>query len=313
MANSPARFSRSPLGVPYLTQKCDEQREEGDSCRTCRRLQLDCLGWGPRRPDWMRVRHRPSSPFALPPSAMLTHPGANARQDKEAVQAYKMNIKSHLLRLGLIRGQPRTSLTTGTSAQASGLVGTRSTGPNSSRAGSERRSFQLPFDDPQQQLAEFSFPSGMPSSMSGKKMIHLSVFHVEHRIHTTTPGNAPFPSPSAASPSFSDTWIPSDLYGLSHILRPSASPGLSVESASFPPDNFSNVPGVGGHLQWGAMQPTGLTDQDAAVKRDHLAYYFNNVRGLQYLFTCKVALDAIQAVSGCTAFNLYVSGPNAET
>jgi hypothetical protein len=45
------------------------------------------------------------------------------------------------------------------------------------------------------------------------------------------------------------------------------------------------------------MQPTGLTDQDAAVKRDHLAYYFNHVRGLQFLFTCKVALDAIQAVS----------------
>jgi hypothetical protein len=54
-------------------QKCDEQREEGDACRTCRRLQLDCLGWGPRRPDWMRVRHRPSSP----PFGMMTHTGAN--------------------------------------------------------------------------------------------------------------------------------------------------------------------------------------------------------------------------------------------
>jgi len=231
------------------------------------------------------------------------------RQDKEAVQAYKMNIKSHLLRLGLIRGQPRTSLTTGTSAQASSLVGTPSTGPNGSRAGSERRSFQLPFDDPHQQLAEFSFPSGMASSMSGKKMVHLSVLHLEHRIHITTPGNAPFPSPSAASPSFSDTWVPSDLYGLSHILRPSPSPGLSgtVEPASLSPDHFSNVPGAGAHLHWGAMHPTGLTDQDAAVKRDHLAYYFNNVRGLQYLFTCKVALDAIQAVSGCADFNLYMS------
>lgn len=227
-------------------------------------------------------------------------------QDKEAVQAYKMNIKSHLLRLGLIRGQPRTSLATGTSAQASNLVGTPSTGATSSRAGSERGSFQLPFDDPQQ-LAEFSFQSGIASSMSGKEMIHLPVFHLEYRIHIRTPGNAPFPSPSTASPSFSDSWIPSDIYGLSHILRPSASPGLSgtVEPASLSPDNFSNVPGAGAHLQW-AMQPTGLTDQDAAVKRDHLAYYFNNVRGLQFLFTCKVALDAIQAVSGRFDFNLYV-------
>lgn len=44
------------------------------------------------------------------------------------------------------------------------------------------------------------------------------------------------------------------------------------------------------------MQP-GLTDQDAAVKREHLAYYFNHVRGLQFLFTCKTALDAVQSVS----------------
>ena len=79
-----------------------------------------------------------------------------------------MNIKSHLLRLGLIRGQPRTSLTAGSSAQASSLVGTPSTGPNSSRGGSERGSFQLPFDDPQRQV-EFTFPSGMPSSISGKE------------------------------------------------------------------------------------------------------------------------------------------------
>ncbi len=45
------------------------------------------------------------------------------------------------------------------------------------------------------------------------------------------------------------------------------------------------------------MQPVGLTDQDAAMKSDHIAYYFNHVRGLQFLFTCKVALGAIQAVS----------------
>jgi hypothetical protein len=39
----------------YLcSQKCDEQRE-GDSCKTCKRLTIKCLGWGPKRPDWMRV------------------------------------------------------------------------------------------------------------------------------------------------------------------------------------------------------------------------------------------------------------------
>ena len=37
-----------------LPQKCDEQRE-GDSCKTCKRLTIKCLGWGAKRPDWMRV------------------------------------------------------------------------------------------------------------------------------------------------------------------------------------------------------------------------------------------------------------------
>ncbi|KAK0450208.1 fungal-specific transcription factor domain-containing protein [Armillaria borealis] len=64
-------------------KKCDEQRE-GDSCRTCVRLTIECLGWGPRRPEWMR--------------------------DKQAVEAYKANIKAKLTRAGLIRGQPRTSM-----------------------------------------------------------------------------------------------------------------------------------------------------------------------------------------------------------
>ncbi|KAG6884808.1 hypothetical protein C0993_008138 [Termitomyces sp. T159_Od127] len=64
------------------TQKCDEQRE-GDSCKTCLRLTIKCLGWGPRRPEWMR--------------------------DKQQVEQYKAEIKAQLTRAGLIRGQPRTS------------------------------------------------------------------------------------------------------------------------------------------------------------------------------------------------------------
>ncbi|KAF8907283.1 fungal-specific transcription factor domain-containing protein [Gymnopilus junonius] len=61
-------------------KKCDEQRE-GDSCKTCKRLMIKCLGWGAKRPDWMR--------------------------DKKMVDAYKASIKAQLSRAGLIRGQPR--------------------------------------------------------------------------------------------------------------------------------------------------------------------------------------------------------------
>jgi hypothetical protein len=64
-------------------KKCDEQRQD-DSCQTCIRLKIKCLGWGSKRPEWMR--------------------------DKQAVEAYKADIKSQLTRAGLIRGQPRSSL-----------------------------------------------------------------------------------------------------------------------------------------------------------------------------------------------------------
>lgn len=80
-------------------KKCDEQRE-GDSCRTCKRLAIECLGWGPKRPDWMR--------------------------DKAAVDAYKANIKAILTRAGRIRGQPRSSVH-GTSASAPTLPSQTST------------------------------------------------------------------------------------------------------------------------------------------------------------------------------------------
>ena len=91
-----------------------------------------------------------------------------------------------------------------------------------------------------------------------------------------------------------------EFYDLSDILVQSPSPGLAGAAdgggpPSVPSENFSNIPG-GANFQW-PMQPMALTDQDAAVKRGHLAYYFNHVRGLQFLFTCRVALDAIQAVS----------------
>ncbi|THH00370.1 hypothetical protein EW026_g2146 [Hermanssonia centrifuga] len=83
--SSPTDLTRSRSagrgGCWVRRKKCDEERVENDSCRTCRRLGIQCLGWGPRRPDWMR--------------------------DKEKVAEYKAEIKAQLTRAGLIRGQPR--------------------------------------------------------------------------------------------------------------------------------------------------------------------------------------------------------------
>ena len=59
---------RRKVGSPFITvtitpsttahpllQKCDEQPNNQGSCQTCVRLRLQCLGFGAKRPEWMRV------------------------------------------------------------------------------------------------------------------------------------------------------------------------------------------------------------------------------------------------------------------
>lgn len=124
------------------------------------------------------------------------------------------------------------------------------------------------------------------------------------------PGNDSVLSPSAGSSSLSESWLQGGLFGMPEILVPSPSPGLAgaADGGRPPSENFSNLPGAGANFQW-VMQPTALTDQDAAVKREHLAYYFNHVRGLQFLFTCRVALDAIQTVRASTVLTFLYEEP----
>jgi len=35
-------------------KKCDEEKSDRGSCKTCDRLRLECLGYGNKRPDWLR-------------------------------------------------------------------------------------------------------------------------------------------------------------------------------------------------------------------------------------------------------------------
>lgn len=48
------------LTVPHLSfvrfQKCDERPNAEGRCETCIRLRLQCLGFGQKRPDWLKVR-----------------------------------------------------------------------------------------------------------------------------------------------------------------------------------------------------------------------------------------------------------------
>ncbi|KAG8678395.1 hypothetical protein FRC09_019871, partial [Ceratobasidium sp. 395] len=65
-------------------KKCDESSANHKGvCKQCARLEIECLGWGAKRPEWMR--------------------------DKDKVAAWKANVTKSLTEKGMIRGVPRTN------------------------------------------------------------------------------------------------------------------------------------------------------------------------------------------------------------
>ncbi|KLO14147.1 hypothetical protein SCHPADRAFT_795031, partial [Schizopora paradoxa] len=70
-------------------KKCDEMSVDG-SCLTCIRLRLQCLGFGPTWPEWMR--------------------------DKITVDEVKKEMSIFMAKQGLVRGGPSSSLSTGDSS-----------------------------------------------------------------------------------------------------------------------------------------------------------------------------------------------------
>lgn len=93
-------LAQNKRAVPIFLglQKCDEERVDGDSCKTCKRLGIKCLGWGPRRPDWMRV------------SSMLTFLSAccvrrlTLRSDRARIRTRSINTKQTSRRNSLAQG-----------------------------------------------------------------------------------------------------------------------------------------------------------------------------------------------------------------
>ncbi|PVF99775.1 hypothetical protein CPB86DRAFT_796347 [Serendipita vermifera] len=69
-------------------KKCDEQRvDDGETCETCKRLRLYCLGFQDRRPDWLR--------------------------SKENIQEWRKRVKDFLLSQGLVKGHAGCGLRPG--------------------------------------------------------------------------------------------------------------------------------------------------------------------------------------------------------
>ncbi|KAG7089213.1 hypothetical protein E1B28_010915 [Marasmius oreades] len=136
-------------------KRCDMERLEDNSCRTCKRLVIECLGWGAKQPDWMR--------------------------NKQAVDDYKASIKAQLNRKGLSHGPPRPS--TKPTAQAS--TGTTRAPGRSPRADSmltSRSSYPRSFS-PYRNTPDHSWnPSSSypyPGSPPTPHFDHLTTFRLD--------------------------------------------------------------------------------------------------------------------------------------
>ncbi|KAJ7067197.1 fungal-specific transcription factor domain-containing protein [Mycena amicta] len=151
-------------------KKCDENRE-GDSCHTCIRLTIDCLGWGPKRPEWMR--------------------------DKAAVERYKADIKAQLTRAGLIRGQPRSSLL----SPGMGMGARRAYPPHRRSADASL----LNFDGSGGEFFQFGTPRNMFPGMPGANNSGFSFSDPSFAAAASVDFNAglsgaPFDSPNLLAP-----------------------------------------------------------------------------------------------------------------
>lgn len=96
-------------------KKCDETPDAEGHCQTCVRLHLQCLGFGTRRPDWMRVcTLHICLYFSSLTSPLLSvrtmscgfgiRCAACALQDSNKLVEFRTEITNFLLQNGMVKG-----------------------------------------------------------------------------------------------------------------------------------------------------------------------------------------------------------------
>ncbi|KAF7336814.1 Zn(2)-C6 fungal-type domain-containing protein [Mycena venus] len=223
-------------------KKCDENRE-GNSCHTCIRLTIQCLGWGPKRPEWMR--------------------------DKQAVEAYKADIKAQLTRAGLIRGQPRSSLLSPMPGAPSRLHdgSIRRPYPQHRRSADSSTSSLLNFDAGVDYSYQYAPRHSMFPAMPGAS--NSAFYHLPA---------VSFSDPSVASP----VEFNANIFGAQQFDSPPGStqiPPLDFDFAQLGNDGFDfavRAPSP--------EQAFPLFAGHSSLQENHCIYYFEHVRKVQYIF-----------------------------
>ncbi|KAJ7364325.1 fungal-specific transcription factor domain-containing protein [Mycena albidolilacea] len=229
-------------------KKCDENRE-GNSCHTCIRLTIQCLGWGPKRPEWMR--------------------------DKQAVEAYKADIKAKLTRAGLIRGQPRSSLLSPMPGASLRLHdGSIRRYPQHRRSADSSTSSLLNFDSGLDYSSSYQYNAPRHSMFPAMPGASNSAFYHLPAVS--------FSDPSVASP----VEFNPNIFGAQQFDSPvSSNPG----STQIPPLDFDFAQLGNDGYDFAVRAPSPeqafpLFAGHSSLQENHCIYYFEHVRKVQYIF-----------------------------
>ncbi|KAJ3834979.1 fungal-specific transcription factor domain-containing protein [Lentinula raphanica] len=243
-------------------KKCDEQRE-GDSCRTCIRLTIECLGWGPKRPEWMR--------------------------DKQAVEAYKADIKAQLTRAGLIRGQPRSSM-----LQAQAAVGpTRTRSLNTHRYSAPATATNSPSNSPSLGLG-LDFGFSIKPYMDPHQIRHDNL--LPGVPGASNPHFLQLPAASFSEPHLNDLDLNTSYF---HSPGTTPLPNLSLDTSDYDLSSVANGAQhqLNGGFELNVHPPPELNfpmvSNQNTIQENHVMYYFENVRSAHFLFAGNTTTNVV--------------------
>ncbi|PSS36747.1 hypothetical protein PHLCEN_2v1378 [Hermanssonia centrifuga] len=262
--SSPTDLARSrSAGRGGCWYKCDEERVENDSCRTCRRLGIQCLGWGPRRPDWMR--------------------------DKEKVAEYKAEIKAQLTRAGLIRGQPRAiynALANPSSTVTSATTSTTSILPR--RSSSDRF--------PQSAVAgPGPSTTGLRRSRTNEYNVYPTRYASSPHFQQSTNLISGIPGLGAGGAT-SDISIPSPFVVANSSFNHGSNAYTTTEIQSISNTSYPTFP-TGAEIPQ-TLSPSGLYVPELPLAdQECIPYYFAHVRKLQFVFAGHSLTDTLYRIA----------------
>ncbi|KAJ8597306.1 hypothetical protein M405DRAFT_724673 [Rhizopogon salebrosus TDB-379] len=243
-----------PRGVPtsrggcwtcrLRRKKCDEQRE-GNSCHTCKRLRIECLGWGTKRPEWMR--------------------------DKKAVEDYKAGIKAQLTRAGLIRGQPKSSI-----LQASAAASSTSSASSSSVFPSQQ--FQRASGSGSSQINNLGTSASLAYAESMGDPTVMPLFGVRQWLTEPSSGSTSNSPQNLLIPLYGSDH---GRFHSNHNSPFSTAGSLPSQPSPMEMPHFNLEFNTATQNPYGT-QMSSMPDE--GFQMSHIVYYFDHIRKLQYAF-----------------------------